>query len=664
MKNKSIKRIISTLLIFVALIPILIVGIYTNYSQTKSLKDNFEATTKNSVLSFQAMIAQKNKNNMESIDTLASDGNSKNLFKNKDSANWLFYSLEAFRSSHSEITSVYLGTVKGNTIFSPKNDTVNSIDPRTRPWYKKAVEMKGGDSIITEPYKDTAGTNSLMVTVAKAVMDEKDSLVGVIGMDIKLDDLSSIAKNTKIGKEGFVVLLDKDGSIIGHKDKDKLNKNIKDLNWPKEILHKGAIDKVKIDGKEYKVITEKDGLTSWNIVGFLPYSEIQSELNKYYKMIVIISLLSLAGALAIGGVFSKKIIKPIRKIEDSLACMEDGDFTQNIDKAGTSIYEMELIMDEINVVREEIVKILDNLKRVSFEVKESSDTLKDITEQSEMAGNEIVQVVQNIADATSDQAQSMEGSLNSISDLSDKVENSMEDSKEMVKESDIVRNVVKNSGQVIKELKNKFELNSKSNEELANKINKLAESSNQISLITETIQSITEQTSLLALNASIESARAGEAGKGFAVVAEEVRKLAEQSSTSASEIEKVVYNVNKEVKDILEKMYVSMELEKDTKDKIVVTDDAFNTIRQSIDKLEESIKNVSESQKIIYNNKNDILNKINEASSVSEEIAATTQEITASAEEQAAGLKEVVGSAEKLNSYSDTLNSLVKKFKI
>ncbi|MCS4454345.1 methyl-accepting chemotaxis protein [Clostridium botulinum] len=141
-------------------------------------------------------------------------------------------------------------------------------------------------------------------------------------------------------------------------------------------------------------------------------------------------------------------------------------------------------------------------------------------------------------------------------------------------------------------------MNSKSNQELANKIDTLAESSNQISIITETIQSITEQTSLLALNASIESARAGEAGKGFAVVAEEVRKLAEQSSTSASEIERVIFNINKEVKDILDKMYETIELEKDTKDKIDITDNAFNTIRKSIDKLEESIRNVNESQKL------------------------------------------------------------------
>ncbi|WP_251862505.1 methyl-accepting chemotaxis protein [Clostridium sp. Marseille-Q2269] len=662
-KSKSIKYIISRLLIFVALIPIVIIGLYTNYQASKSLKSDFESLTRDTVVNFRDMIAQKNKSSIETVNTLAQNEDAKHVFKDKKSPTWVFYTLESFRSNHSEVTNMYLGTSKGTTIISPKTNVVNNIDPRTRPWYKQAVENKGL-AIISEPYRDTAGSNSFMVTVAKAVTDDKDSLVGVVGMDIKLDDVSALPRKTHIGKNGFVVIADKDGLVIGDKNKDRLDKNIKHLNWPKEILNKGTIDKIKINGEYYKVITEKEPGTSWSIIGFLPYSEIQSQLNKNYLIFAVVAILSLIGALALGALLCKQITKPIKRIENVLSSMKTGDFTKDIDKNGIVIYEMELIMEGINKVREETVKILQSLNNVSNNVKESSDLLNSITEQSEMAGNEIVKVVQNIADATSGQAQSMEGSLNSISDLSEKVETSMENSKEMVTESHKVRDVLHDGGQAIIGLKDKFKINASSNKELADKINILAESSNKISIITDTIQSITEQTSLLALNASIESARAGEAGKGFAVVAEEVRNLAEQSSISASEIENVVHNINKEVRDILDKMKETMELEKDTNDKVNITDDTFNTIKESIDKLEKSIKNVNESQQIIYNNKNDILNKINEASSVSEEIAATTEEITASAEEQAAGLKEVVGSAEKLNSYSDELDLLVKQFKL
>ncbi len=388
----------------------------------------------------------------------------------------------------------------------------------------------------------------------------------------------------------------------------------------------------------------------------------------YGKIKIIFStvfLLAIVIAIILASIISKSIVDPIGRMVKYLNSFSEGDFTAEIPKERLNR------KDEIGYLAKSLVNMQESMRGMVNGVKNESEKSLEFSEIAVGLINELNINIEEVSSTTEELSAGMEetaASAEEINATSIEIERAIEGVAKKAEEvanrsTDISKKAeqLKVSGENSKN--NAIDMYSNNAKELYSAIEQ-SKSVEKINELSEAILEITDQTNLLALNAAIEAARAGEAGKGFAVVAEEVRKLAEQSSTSASEIERVISNINKEVKDILDKMYETIELEKDTKDKINITDNAFNTIRESIDKLEESIRNVNESQKIIYNNKNDILNKINEASSVSEEIAATTEEITASAQEQAAGLKEVVGSAEKLNSYSDTLNSLVKQFKI
>ncbi len=151
-----------------------------------------------------------------------------------------------------------------------------------------------------------------------------------------------------------------------------------------------------------------------------------------------------------------------------------------------------------------------------------------------------------------------------------------------------------------------------------NKIQSLHERSQQISSILDVITSIADQTNLLALNAAIEAARAGEHGKGFAVVADEVRKLAEQSQQSASQIFELIHGIQEETAQSVHIM-------------ARVSEDVLNGLRVS----DEAIAKFQ----VIMSRMNDITPKMEEVSSASEQMSASVQEVTAITEDLAFSAK-------------------------
>lgn len=195
-------------------------------------------------------------------------------------------------------------------------------------------------------------------------------------------------------------------------------------------------------------------------------------------------------------------------------------------------------------------------------------------------------------------------------------------------------------------------------------IKRLEEEASQIEAITGTVKDIAEQTHLLALNASIEAARAGEQGKGFDVVAMEIRKLAEQSSTSVLRINEIITRVQQQIRNTVQLIQEQNELaEREA--------DLTGSFQQELDQLmsvvteftesarliETSISNQTDRVTLTYREMNGILSMTNEFTSGAEQIANASHEETSI-------LQEIASSSEELKNATDRLISKTRAFTI
>lgn len=201
-------------------------------------------------------------------------------------------------------------------------------------------------------------------------------------------------------------------------------------------------------------------------------------------------------------------------------------------------------------------------------------------------------------------------------------------------------------------------------ENTAHSVTELSQKSDLISSIISTIQSITEQTNLLALNAAIEAARAGEHGKGFAVVADEVRKLASQSHDATNEIQSKIEEITELIINTTKTTDQAESISEEASFTLKETKILLSDIGHTTDEVGTQIEGLSTDIEFVDQIKNQVLNSIESISSVSEESAASTEEISATMEEISASLQNIVTSVKSLNDYVGELATSVEVFKV
>ncbi|MTH54319.1 HAMP domain-containing protein [Bacillus mangrovi] len=379
-------------------------------------------------------------------------------------------------------------------------------------------------------------------------------------------------------------------------------------------------------------------------------------------IILVFSLLLMGAGWFIAFRTSRMIAFPIGRLTAKMNEIAAGILTADRLPSDSS-NEIGTLIEAANRMNDTLLALVGKMKGAALEIEQQSGKLqassihvKEGSEQIASTMQELTLGAENQAETAADMAENMNAFLLKISEAAQKGETSSGTAEKVLLET---REGSRLMDQSIEEMNKIYELIKKS----VGKVAGLDEQSRKISKLMEVIQSVADQTNLLALNAAIEAARAGEHGKGFAVVADEVRKLAEQVSYSVGDIDSIVSSVRGETAMVAADLKDGYEQVQKGKYSIERTSRSFTSIHLNIEEVSSGITMISERLDDLLMRGKKMDEAITDIASVAEEAAAGIEQTAAAAEQANETMETVRDNSARLSSLSDQLAESVNQFK-
>ncbi|EOS25618.1 hypothetical protein C806_01745 [Lachnospiraceae bacterium 3-1] len=532
-------------------------------------------------------------------------------------------------------------------------------------------------------------------------MYQEDAITGIFAADLKLDYLQSLIEefsDVENGEYSFVI--DGEGVVVAHPDSVQIEElyNYKELtktvsskdasglplvdtdgnivteeqkisiseDYQKVILDVMAGNtgsgKIKNEGEMYLVsyasIPLKGESDSWSVITMHKERAAMAPIYRIVAVAGIAALCAIILALLVTALLARRLTQPIVSMTELIGEASDGDFT--VQAAEDSKNEIGVLAKSFNKMTGKISGILTKITTITEEVVESSGELRRIEREMDAAS----QSVREISDGSKAQETDVKQVVMQEEELEDKFGLLLEKSELLLMDAENTIVSGKNGMQGVGELKQQNEAASKGMEEAYRKIAALEIQSQKISGILNTINEISSQTGLLALNASIEAARAGEHGRGFSVVAESIGRLAADSSLATADIENIIVELCKDISDAvanIEAVRAGMDGQTQAVGKVQET---FEDFRVLAEKTKESVRSMERLIGEIHECDRSVMIAVERIRDISVKTTQLTEEVADSLEVQVDGIRDAAQRIDHLSAVSAEMGQEMTKFKL
>lgn len=547
------------------------------------------------------------------------------------------------------------------------------LDLRGRNYVEAALKGKTTVSnVVIDPV-----TNGPVVMLTTPIKNSGIVVGALIGR-MNVFFLSNLITDMGFGDQGYAYIIDEQGTIISDADINRV------INQWNPIIEAEEDEELKSVAENFqKIIEEKNGTstyiyggndlycgfapieeTDWTIVITATRDEVLDALPSLQRNIIIVTLMVLIVSIIVCWVVGNSIAKPIILTAKHAEKIANLDITQDISK------KLLQRKDEIGSLSRAFQTITDNLRSfinqiadTSQQVASSSQQLTATSQQSAMAADEVARTIEEIAKSANEQAKDTESGVLKTDELNKIIEKDVRH-MEQINEAMKQLIILKDQGvEIIKALTDKTHRSHEAAQAIYESTVETNGNAEKIGEASRLIESIAEQTNLLALNAAIEAARAGEAGKGFAVVAEEIRKLAEQSTHSAKEIDDMVRKLQSTSQSTVTTMQEVSSFIKEQVTSVDMTESKFEGISNQVESVTNIVNQSLMAVEEMVIKKDELADVIQNLAAIAEENAAGTEEASASVEEQTASMEEIANSSDSLARLAEEMQDSIGKFK-